>query len=88
MYEIARKECEDVIQTLVKMNFGSFKENFTKLCQDNVTAGGESLWEIPFSAGRGRVLYTLGVKHNAKDQYTGQAQGGVKWPHSYPLLRL
>jgi hypothetical protein len=45
-----------------------------------VTAGGESLWEIPFSEGRGRVLYTWGVKHQAKDQYTQQAQGGVNGP--------
>ena len=45
MYEIARKECEDVINS-GKNELGSFKENFTKLCQDNVTAGGESLWEI------------------------------------------
>ena len=79
MYEIARQECEDIINAK-KNELGSFKENFTKLCQDNVTAGGESLWEIPFSSGRGRVLYTLGVKHNAKDQYTGQAQGGVNGP--------
>ena len=79
MYEIARQECEDIINAK-KNELGSFKENFTKLCQDNVTAGGESLWEIPFSSGRGRVLYTLGVKHNTKDQYTGQAQGGVTGP--------
>lgn len=79
MYEIARQECEDIINAR-KNELGSFKENFTKLCQDNVIAGGESLWEIPFSSGRGRVLYTLGVKHNTKDQYTGQAQGGVNGP--------
>ena len=79
MYEIARQECEDIINAK-KNELGSFKANFTKLCQDNVTAGGESLWEIPFSSGRGRVLYTLGVKHNTKDQYTGQAQGGVNGP--------
>ena len=79
MYEIARQECEDIINAK-KNELGSFKENFIKLCQDNVTAGGESLWEIPFSSGRGRVLYTLGVKHNTKDQYTGQAQGGVNGP--------
>ena len=79
MYEIVRQECEDIINAK-KNELGSFKENFTKLCQDNVTAGGESLWEIPFSSGRGRVLYTLGVKHNTKDQYTGQAQGGVNGP--------
>jgi hypothetical protein len=76
MYEIVKKECEEVI-THGSSKMGSFKENFVKLCQDDVTAGGESLWEIPFSAGRGRVLYTWGLKHNAKDQYTQQAQGGV-----------
>lgn len=79
MYEIARKECEDVIAAGYN-KLGTFKENFLKLCQDNVAAGGESIWEIPFSAGRGRVLYTWGVKHQAKDQYTQQAQGGVNGP--------
>ena len=69
MYEIVKKECEEVIAH-GSSKMGSFKENFVKLCQDDVTAGGESLWEIPFSAGRGRVLYTWGLKHNAKDQYT------------------
>ena len=76
MYQIAKQECEEVIAH-GSSKLGSFKDNFVKLCQDNVTAGGESLWEIPFSAGRGRVLYTWGLKHNAKDQYTQQAQGGV-----------
>ncbi len=82
MYEIARKECEDIINQGCN-TLGGFKENFEKLCQDNVTAGGESLWEIPFSDGRGRVLFTWGVKHNAKDQYTQQAQGGVNGPIAY-----
>ena len=82
MMQIVKDECLDVI------NEGSnklvdFKSNFVKLCQDNVTAGHESLWEIPFSDGRGRVLYTWGVKHNAKDQYTQQAQGGVNGPLPY-----
>ena len=82
MYEIARQECEDIINAGYN-KLGSFKENFTKLCEDNVTAGGESLWEIPFSDGRGRVLYTWGVKHQAKDQYTQQAQGGANGPIAY-----
>ena len=77
MYQIAKEECEEVIEHGSSKLGTTFKENFVKLCQDNVTAGGESLWEIPFSAGRGRVLYTWGLKHNAKDQYTQQAQGGV-----------
>ena len=74
MYAIAKQECEDVINS-GRNKLGTFKENFVKLCEDNVTAGGESLWEIPFSDGRGRVLYTFGIKHNAKDQYTQQAHG-------------
>ena len=82
MYEIARQECEDIINKGCN-KLGSFKDNFERLCQDVVTAGAESLWEIPFSAGRGRVLYTWGVKHQAKDQYTQQAQGGVNGPIAY-----
>ena len=82
MFEIAKKECEEVIAHGTS-KLGTFKENFTKLCEDNVTAGGESLWEIPFSDGRGRVLYTWGVKHNAKDQYTQQSQGGVNGPIAF-----
>lgn len=82
MYQIAKEECLDVINS-GRNKLGNFKDNFTKLCQDNVTAGDESLWEIPFSDGRGRVLYTFGIKHNAKDQYTSQPQGGVNGPIPY-----
>lgn len=83
MYTIARDECLDVIAHSPELAKLSFKDNFLKLCQDDVTAGAESLWEIPFSDGRGRVLYTLGVKHNAKDQYTQQNNGGVNGPLPY-----
>lgn len=82
MMQIVKDECFDVINQ-GSNKLGDFKSNFVKLCQDNVTAGDESLWEIPFSDGRGRVLYTWGVKHNAKDQYTQQAQGGVNGPLPY-----
>lgn len=82
MYAIAKEECEDIINKGCN-KLGTFKENFTKLCEDNVVAGGESIWEIPFSEGRGRVLYTWGVKHQAKDQYTQQAQGGANGPMPY-----
>ncbi len=86
MYQIAKEECLDIINS-GRNKLGGFKDNFTKLCQDNVTAGEESIWEIPFSAGRGRVVYTFGVKHNAPyptgDQYTNQGQGGVNGPIPY-----
>ena len=79
MYAIAKDECEDIIKQGCN-KLGTFEENFRKLCQDNVTAGGESIYEIPFSDGRGRVLYTWGIQHNTKDQYTFQAKGGVNGP--------
>ena len=82
MYAIAKQECTDIINKHCN-TLGSFEENFKKLCQDNVAAGGESLWEIPFAPGRGRVVYTFGIKHQAADQYTSQNQGGVNGPLPY-----
>jgi hypothetical protein len=85
MYTIAKEECLDVINHQSN-ELGTFKENFEKLCKDVITAGGESLWEIPFNDDppRGRVVYTLGVLHNAVDQYTKQPKGGVNGP--LPIL--
>ena len=82
MYAIAKQECVDIINKHCN-TLCSFEENFKKLCQDNVSAGGESLWEIPFASGRGRVVYTFGIKHQAADQYTSQAQGGANGPLPY-----
>lgn len=79
MYTLAKNAALDVINSGTA-TLGGFEENFRRLCQDNVKAGNESLWEIPFSDGRGRVLYTFGVKHRAVDQYTAQPQGGVNGP--------
>ena len=82
MYAVAKQECLDIIANSGCV-LGDFLENFKRLCRDNTAAGGESLWEVPFAAGRGRVLYTFGVKHRAKDQYTQQAQGGINGPLPY-----
>ncbi|MBR1688518.1 MAG: RagB/SusD family nutrient uptake outer membrane protein [Prevotella sp.] len=82
MYQIAAQECEDIINR-GSNTLGSFEQNFRRLCEDNTTAGTESLWEIPFSETRGRVLYTWGLYHREKDQYTQQNQGGVNGPIPY-----
>jgi hypothetical protein len=79
MYQIAKEECLDVINS-GRNQLGDFEENFRRLCKDAVAAGYESLWEIPFSEGRGRVLYTWGVRHQVADQYTYQPRGGVNGP--------
>lgn len=83
MYQIAKDECIDVINHSKALESLSFEENFRKLCKEDVTAGDESIWEIPFSDSRGRVLYTFGVYHQSKDKYTQQAQGGVNGPMPY-----
>jgi hypothetical protein len=84
LYPIALQECLDVINSGKVRLETTFEILFRKNCQDlNVDpdpAGGESLWEIPFAPGRGRHLYTYGVKHASVDQYTGQSQGGVYGP--------
>jgi hypothetical protein len=84
LYPVALQECLDVIISGKARLETTFEILFRKNCQDLTVdpdpAGGESLWEIPFAQGRGRLLYTYGVRHLSVDQYTGQAQGGVYGP--------
>jgi starch-binding outer membrane protein, SusD/RagB family len=80
LYPIALQECKDVITSGKASLTGSFKDFWVNICEEGIEAGGESLWEIPFASGRGRVAYTFAVKHNSVDKYTGQAQGGVFGP--------
>jgi hypothetical protein len=80
MYAIANQECLDVINSGTCKLETSFETVFRKNCQDNIAAGSESLWEIPFSDGRGRMLFTFAILHNSTDQFTGQARGGQAGP--------
>ena len=84
LYPVALEECLDVINSGTAKLETTFETLWRKNCKDQVVAvdpaGFESLWEIPFAQGRGRHLYTYGVKHNSTDQYTGQAQGGQYGP--------
>jgi hypothetical protein len=80
LYPIALQECLDVISSGKVHLESTFEGFFRKVCLENITAGGESLWEIGFADGRGRMAYTYAVKHNTADQYTDQYQGGVYGP--------
>ncbi len=80
LYPIALQECLDVIGSGTASLETSFETVWRKNCEENITAGNESLWEIPFAAGRGRHLYTYGIEHQAVDQYTGQPRGGMYGP--------
>ena len=81
LYPIVKQECLDVINSNT-CKLGTFEQNFRNLCQDNVTAGLESLYEFPFSnqPERGRVVYTFGIRHTSTDKYTQLAKGGETGP--------
>ena len=85
MYAIALQECRDVIQSGKSHLEPSFETLFRKLNNDVVAAGNESLWEIPFSDGRGRMLFTFAVRHNTNDQHhaNGNNRGGAGGPLPY-----
>lgn len=80
MYKIALDECRDVILSGTAQLESSFETLWRNYNEEKIASGGESLWEIPFSAGRGRVLYSFAVRHRSVDQYTGQAKGGIAGP--------
>ncbi len=84
MYAIAKKECLDIINSGTLKLLG-FEEVFRTLNQETGKAGLESMWEIPFSEGRGRVIFDLGVKHTTTDKYTGQNKGGTNGPNPVML---
>lgn len=80
LYPEALQECKDVINSHTAQLESTFEKVFRLMCQEDITAGGESLWEIPFAAGRGRVAFTFAVQHRSVDQYTGQPRGGTVGP--------
>ena len=85
LYPIAYQECLDVISSGEAQLEPTFEGLWKKVCEDAPPAtvdpaGYESLWEIPFADGRGRMAYTYAVRHTSVDQFTGQAQGGVFGP--------
>lgn len=80
MYKLALDECRDVINSGKAHLEPSFKILWEKYNQEDIAAGGEALWQIPFADGRGRVLFSFAVRHRSVDQYTGQARGGIAGP--------
>lgn len=87
MYAIAKQECLDIINSGTQRLLG-FEEVFRRFNQENLAAGGESMWEIPFAEGRGRVIFDLGVKHLKTNQYTGQNRGGTVGPNPIMLYEF
>ena len=79
----------EALETLYNSGYASLKDNFADVFNyngisgDNISAGSESLFEVPYANGatsRGRILYTFGVKHNAADAFTTMIQGSQVGP--------
>lgn len=80
MYTIARDEALAVINSGTARLLG-FEQVFREHHRETTVAGREILWEIPFSSGRGRVIFDLGVRHTTTGVYTGQNRGGTNGPN-------
>lgn len=85
MYTLALNECKSIIQSGTCNLESSFETLWRKYNEENISAGGESLWEIPFAAGRGRMLFTFAVRHTTNDQHhaNGSNRGGQAGPLPY-----
>lgn len=80
MYQLALDECRSIINSGTTQLEPTFETVWRKLNEEDVTAGGESLWEMPFSDGRGRVNFSFAIRHRSVDQHTSQARGGIAGP--------
>ena len=79
----------DALKQLYGTSYASLKEefadvfNYNGISGDVVTAGSESMFEIPYAEGstnRGRIMYTFGIKHNDADAFTSMIQGSQVGP--------
>ncbi|MBL0739025.1 RagB/SusD family nutrient uptake outer membrane protein [Flavobacterium sp. GN10] len=82
MYALALAESRSVIasgKAHLESSFETFWKNYN---QEKINAGGESLWELPFADGRGRMLFTFAVRHTTEDQFhsNGPNRGGSAGP--------
>lgn len=80
MYTIARDEALAVIQSGTARLLG-FEQVFREHHRETHVAGREILWEIPFSEGRGRVIFDNGIRHTTVGTFTGQNRGGTNGPN-------
>ncbi|HSR02227.1 MAG TPA: RagB/SusD family nutrient uptake outer membrane protein, partial [Methylophilaceae bacterium] len=80
MYKLALDECRDVINSGTAHLESTFEALWRDYNEENLAAGNEALWQIPFADGRGRVLFSFAVRHRSVDQYTGQPRGGIAGP--------
>ena len=88
MWQIAKEECVDIINA-GHNTLGSFEDNFKSICEESYAAGKESIWEIPFKAGRGRVVSSKGIRmQSPSNQWLAYQKTGSVGGESGPIPSL
>lgn len=72
LWGIVKKECEELLASGY-YNFPTERDSFEKfwrnIMSDVISTGGESIFEIGFRTGRGRIAHTFGAYHDGVDKY-------------------
>ncbi len=69
-YEIARKECADVIASGRYRLEDDFRQIFRDMCRFNVSEGRETMFQLPYNPNvRGQMYYTFGLRWDADGKY-------------------
>jgi hypothetical protein len=81
---VAKQELTEILEVgdrAGKME-NSFETVFRKLCEEDYSAGGEALWQIPFGQARGRMAFHFAPTHDGNDKYyqMGTKRGGDYGP--------
>lgn len=81
LLESAYKDLQNIINSAgIKLN-STYESIWNELAQDIITTGRESIFEIPFAAGRGRFFYHFGVYHKTTSPHLSTTnKGGQNCP--------
>ena len=75
LWGIVKEECEELLASGY-YNFptdrGSFEQFWRDIMSDVISIGRESIFEIGFRTGRGRVAHTFGAYHDDVDKYVSK----------------
>ncbi len=75
LWTIVRDECEELLASgycTFPTERGSFEQFWRNIMNDKIAVGGESIFEIGFRTGRGRVAHTFGAYHDDADKYVAK----------------
>ncbi|MDR0413563.1 MAG: RagB/SusD family nutrient uptake outer membrane protein [Dysgonamonadaceae bacterium] len=68
---VAKQELTEILNAQGKAGKmeSSFETVFRKLCEEDYSAGGEALWQIPFGQARGRIAFHFAPTHDGNNKY-------------------